>query len=84
MTGDTAGAEAEAAWFEQLDRPYLFGEDTYWRAVILAHLGQLDEAVLLLRQAYREGRGRWEIGDDPNLKPLWGDEQFEQFVAPRG
>ena len=71
-TGDTAGAEAEAAWFEQLDSPYLFGKDTYWHAVILAHLGQLDEAVLLLRQAYREGRDRWEIRDDPNLKLLWG------------
>ena len=84
QTGDSARAEVEAAWFEDLTRPYLFGEDTHWRGVLLAHLGREDEAVLLLRQAYREGRSREEIRDDPNLMPLWGHEQFEQFVAPRG
>jgi tetratricopeptide (TPR) repeat protein len=84
MTGDTAGAEAQAAWFEQLDRPYLFGEDTRWRAIILAHLGRTDEAVLLLRQAYREGRARDLMYYDVNLMPLWGHEQFEQLIAPRG
>lgn len=84
QTGDTAGAVAEAAWFEELARPYVFGEDTYWRAVILAYLGRKDQAVLLLRQPYREGRGRWQMLADANLKPLWGHEQFEQFVAPRG
>ncbi len=83
-TGDTAGAEAEVAWFEQLNRPYLFGKDTYWRAVLLAHLGRHDEAVLLLRQAYREGRKRGYMYYDANLRPLWGHEQFEQFIAPRG
>jgi len=81
LTGATAGAEAEASWFEALDRPYMFGANTYWRAVILAHLGRRDEAVILLRQAYRDGRGRDVMLTDPNLMPLWGHEQFEQFIA---
>jgi|GEM_PF-2570514 len=84
LTGDTTGAESKAAWFEALDRPYMFGENTYWRAAILSHLGRLDEAVILLRQAYREGRGRDAMHYDPNLMPLWDHEQYEQFIAPRG
>ena len=84
LTGDADGSSAEVGWLEALEVPYLFGADTYWRAAILAHLGRKDEAVRLLRQAYREGRDLRERSTDPNLMPLWGHEQFEQFVAPRG
>lgn len=39
-----------------MDRPYLFGSNTAWRARIAAVLEDRDQAVALLRQAYREGQ----------------------------
>jgi hypothetical protein len=82
--GDHAEAEAVAAWFEALDLPYLFGADSYWQAVILAHLDRAEEAVRLLRQAYEEGSGLSGMRWDEDLLPLWEDEAFQQLVAPRG
>jgi tetratricopeptide (TPR) repeat protein len=84
LTEDREGAEAEATWLEELDSPYLFGENTYWRAAILANLGRKDEAVLLLRRAYQEGRSRYDISADLFFKPIWGYEPYEAVVAPRG
>jgi tetratricopeptide (TPR) repeat protein len=84
QSGKHAEAEATAAWLESLDLPYLFGEDSYWRAVILAHLGRAEEAVRLLRQAFEEGSGLWDMRWDGALLPLWADEAFQQLVAPRG
>jgi tetratricopeptide (TPR) repeat protein len=84
QSGDHAEAEAVAAWFEALDLPYLFGADSYWQAVILAHLGRAEEAVRLLRQAFEEGSDLWDMHWDGNLLPLWEDEGFQQLVAPRG
>jgi TolB-like protein/tetratricopeptide (TPR) repeat protein len=82
-TGDSAGAEAELRWLEGVERPYLRGQDTYWRTVILAHLGRKDEAIRLLRRAFQEGVSHRGLSDDSNLRPLWGSEAFEAFAAPR-
>jgi len=87
--GDSASAEAE--WFGRMDTPYLFGEDVYWQAAILAHLGVREEAVRLLRRAHEQGRS-WStpserLGDiisDPNFMRLWEYEPFEQLIAPKG
>jgi tetratricopeptide (TPR) repeat protein/TolB-like protein len=84
QSGHYAEAEAVADWFEALDLPYLFGADSYWRAVILTHLGRAEEAVRLLREAYEAGTGLWDMSWDGNLLPLWEDEAFQQLVAPRG
>lgn len=84
VSGDTAGAEAQEQWLAGLDRPYLHGESSYWRAAILAHLDRRDEAVRVLRQALSEGRSYGERAMDPWLMPLWDHGPFEQLVAPRG
>lgn len=84
LTGDTAGAEAEERWLEELDRPYLLGNNTYWRAAVLAHLDRKDEAVRVLRQALAEGVSYNGRPVDPWLMPLWGFQPFQQLVAPRG
>jgi serine/threonine protein kinase/TolB-like protein len=83
-TGDPAGAEGEARWLEELDRPYLGGANTYSRAAIAAHLGQRDLAVRLLRQAIQEGVSFEFLHYEPVFAPLWGYEPFEQVIAPRG
>ena len=82
-TGDQEGAKAESRWIEALDRPYLLGRDTYWRAAIAAHLGRNEEAVELLRRAHREGRRLAGLHADPHFAPLWGFEPFERFIEPR-
>ena len=89
--GNIDGAVEQARWFEELGTPYLFGEDAYWRAAILAHLGDRDEATRVLLQAHEQGRPwstpREPLGDiisDPNFRPLWGYAPFEQLIAPRG
>jgi tRNA A-37 threonylcarbamoyl transferase component Bud32/tetratricopeptide (TPR) repeat protein len=84
LTGDRAGAEAAARWFEALDRPFLRGSDTFWRAAIAAHLDRKEEAVALLRQARREGRSSSGFHADQRLAPLWGFEPFEDLLRPTG
>lgn len=84
LTGDEAGAEAEVRWCASLDRPYLRGEHTYWRAAILASLGRHEEATRLRRQAYREGQS-YAVGvADADFRALWGYEPYERLLAPRG
>ena len=78
------GAEAEARWCEELDRPYLRGGNSYWRAAILAHLGRIDEATRLRRQAFEEGKSYLPIPVDFNFRSLRGYEPYEQLIAPKG
>jgi TolB-like protein/tetratricopeptide (TPR) repeat protein len=86
LSGDREGAEAEARWCGELDRPYLRGSNTYWRAAVLAHLGRSDEATRLRRDAFQEGRSYFAdpAPADLNFRPLWGYGPFEQIIAPRG
>jgi len=84
LTGDQEGAEAEARWLEELDRPYLHGDNTYWRAAILAHLDRRDEAVRVLRQAFQEERSWLNALADPNFRPLWDYDPYEDLIAPKG
>ena len=68
--------------------PYLHGRHTYWRASIAAALGDRDDAVRLLRQAFAEGL--WFVGTfedmrhgDMNLDPLRGYPPFVRLMAPK-
>ena len=83
-TGDHSGAEAEAQWLSELDQPYIRGRDTYWRVAIAAYLDQADAATRLLRQALQEGWSFQNLHFDPSFAPLWGYEQFERLIAPKG
>jgi tetratricopeptide (TPR) repeat protein len=84
MTGDETGAQREARWLGELDRPYLRGRETLWRARIAAQLGAMDESVELLRQALQEGRIYYIFLYDTFLMPLWGYGPFEALVVPKG
>jgi tetratricopeptide (TPR) repeat protein len=53
--GDRAEALRISAWIEGLDRPYLYGYDTLWRARIAALLGEDERAMDLLRVAFGQG-----------------------------
>ena len=72
-------------WLEQLERPYLLGTNTKWRAAIAAALGNQEKALQLLQQAYSEGmRLGYEFSRDPEWKPLRDYRPYQQFVRPRG
>ena len=67
-----------------IDRLYLHGRTKRWQARIAAMLGERDEAVRLLRSAFREGQryGLW-LHQDIYLESLRGYGPFEQLIRPR-
>jgi tetratricopeptide (TPR) repeat protein len=83
--GDTAVAMAVADRLAALDRPYLHGANTWWRARIAAVLGSRDEAIRLLEQAYLEGLHLWQpLHVEPDFDPLRTYPPFVAFGRPRG
>lgn len=84
--GDRLEAVRISESLAALDRPYLRGSNTFWRACIAARLGERDEAVRLLRQTFEEGwTGVWDaIHSEPELEPLRDYEPLREFARPRG
>ncbi len=81
--GDTEAAEQYSVALRDLNRPYLFGWDWYYRAAIAAHLGRPDEALGLLRDAFSNGFP-WGVSLHRalELKPLRGHPEFEAILHP--
>jgi len=71
-------------WFDDLDRSYLRGRDTRWKAIIVAHLGETSRAVSLLQDAFREGF-QFSIDYHRNYmyEPLRSDSAFQEFIRPK-
>ena len=82
--GDRAAADRTARELGVLDRRFLFGAHRYWQAVIVAQLGQKDEAVALLRDAFAHGWNPDTGHRDPLLRPLRGHQSFEDLLRPEG
>ncbi len=71
-------------WLERVDRPFLRGAHTRWRAAIAAALGDRERAVRLLEQAYQEGMDLGHIHRrDPEWRPLHDYRPYQEFVRPR-
>jgi serine/threonine protein kinase len=83
--GNTNAALSISEWLEKLDRPYLFGSHTLWRARIAARLGEHALSVSLLREAFRQGAsyGLW-LHRDFDLEPLRDYKPFLELLEPRG
>jgi hypothetical protein len=81
--GDRARARAVADSLGGLHRRWLYGEHTYWRAAIMGAIGERDQAVELLKQAYREGRRMQSWHYDGALSALHGYPAFDALVRPR-
>ncbi len=84
--GNVSVARALSEKLRSLKGPYLYGEHTRWRASIAAQLGNRDEAVGLLREAFAQGQ-RYDdpwLHLTPTLDPLRGYPPFEELVRPKG
>lgn len=80
---DRAQARAIADSIGRVQRRWLLGDNTYWRAAILGTLGERDAAVELLGTSDRERRRmtRWHLATE--LTPLHGFPAFQALIAVR-
>ena len=81
--GDTARARQIADSLGSLRQPFLRGLNTYWRALILAALGDREIALQLLRQSVTQGRTMDQWHCVPELNVLRGYPAFDQLLRPR-
>ena len=81
--GDTQAAMHDSAMLRDLDRPYVRGWISFYRAGIAAHLNHPDEALSLLRDAFSRGYP-WsaDLHSLLELKPLRGHPEFEAILYP--
>jgi Flp pilus assembly protein TadD len=86
--GDAETARQISEQLRTIERRYLFGQQTEWRARIAAVLGDQEEAVRLLRQAESQGAAHHHSGlylhPDIDLEALYGYEPYEELRRPRG
>jgi len=81
--GDTSEAKTILGILKKINRPYLFGAHTYWRARITSLLGEKEEAVRLLRDALSHGVSYADLHADMDLEPLRDYPPFQELVKPR-
>jgi hypothetical protein len=85
LRGDRREAEQISARLARMDRPYMLGANTLWRARIAALLGDADGAVDLLRDAFAQGRTDWiALHTDPDLTSLRGHQRFRELLRAKG
>jgi tetratricopeptide (TPR) repeat protein len=83
--GDREGAMKVSNELAAIDRRFLNGIHTYWRACIASLLGEKERAVALLRESFSQGRFyRVGLHRDINLEPLWDYQPFKELLRPKG
>ncbi|NIM58433.1 MAG: hypothetical protein GTO16_05750 [Candidatus Aminicenantes bacterium] len=69
---------------QQTDQPYLFGEHTYWCARISSLLGDREQAVVLLKEAFAQGyESPIDLHRDMDLESLRDYPPFQELVRPK-
>ena len=83
--GDEEEAQKISEELKHIDRPYLFGSHTYWRACISALLGDKQQAVKLLTEAFSQGKSYdTYLLNDMDLEPLRDYPPFKELIEPKG
>jgi tetratricopeptide (TPR) repeat protein len=85
LRGDTVIAKRAFDELGRVDRPYSFGEPSYWRAAIAATLGQKESAVRLLGEALSRGARKIpELHRLEEFESLRGYPPFQAMLRPKG
>jgi serine/threonine protein kinase/tetratricopeptide (TPR) repeat protein len=70
---------------ESIDRPYLFGEHMYMCARIASLLGEKEQAVVLLRDAFAQGLFYGaHLHNEMDFEPLCNYKPFQELLKPKG
>jgi DNA-binding SARP family transcriptional activator len=65
--------------------PYDHGREAYWGACIYSSLGEREQAMVLLRDAFAQGRTfDLRLHVDIDLEQLHDYPPFQEFLAPKG
>jgi hypothetical protein len=82
--GDRANARRISEQLASTTRAHLFGYHTYLRACIASLLGEREQAVALLREAFAQGLPFGiDLHRDPDLEPLNDYPPYSDLVRPR-
>jgi tetratricopeptide (TPR) repeat protein len=82
--GDREGALKISEELQQIKRPYLFGYHTYCRACIASLLGEPEQAVELLREAFAQGYAHGVyLHRDIDLEALREYPPFQELLWPK-
>jgi tetratricopeptide (TPR) repeat protein len=90
VQGDRESALKISADLARLRRPYLFGVDSYFRALIAARLGDKDQAAVLLQNTISEGFAGVYLPFTEAFECAWpldtlrGYPPYEELVRPKG
>jgi tetratricopeptide (TPR) repeat protein len=83
--GDRPAAQRISDELRRIERPRLFGENSYQRARIAAVLGEREHAAELLGQAFAEGRAfGLGIHRDTAFEGVRDSPPFREVVRPKG
>jgi len=83
--GDRTRAMEVAEWLKDLKFPHLNGENTYQRAGIAAILGDKEQAVALLKEAFMQGVPFvLSIHRNIDLESLWDYPPYIELMKPKG
>jgi tetratricopeptide (TPR) repeat protein len=82
---DREGATKLSEELAGLTRPFIRGRHTLWRARIAALLGEKEQAVALLKEAFSQGSYYGvSLHRDIDLEPLWDYPPFKELLRPKG
>jgi hypothetical protein len=82
--GDVEEAVKISEQLSKIDRPYLFGWHTCYRARIASLLGEKEKAVKLLSESFAQGEPNdIRVHNEPDFLPLKGYGPFEELLRPK-
>jgi tetratricopeptide (TPR) repeat protein len=80
---DTTLARRIDTKLKNINRPYIYGNHTYWRARIAALLGEKEPAIRLLRDALAQGLSHSRMHADIGLESIWDYPPFKELLKPK-
>lgn len=83
--GDDRETGRWCRWLEELEGPFLYGAQWFWRAAVAVMQNEKDRAVIMLRRAFADGLPfEMFLHTDPHLLQLRGLPAFDSLMRPRG